>query len=62
MNKKDFYKAQGALESGTQLSLMSQIELMAFADMLVGMIEQVTEDTDGDFFGTEGWEYAIGWE
>ncbi len=60
MNKKEFYKAQGKLEGGKTLTLEEQINLMAFADMLVGQIEDYYDE--GDEFGTEGWEHWIGGE
>jgi hypothetical protein len=63
MNKKDYYKAQGLLEAGKLLDYNQQIALMAFADTLVCLIEETTEDGEnGDLYGTEGWEHAIGWD
>lgn len=62
MQKKEYFKAQGTLEAGKQLDYETQVALMAFTDSLLGLIEQSTEDIDGDLYGTEGWEHAIGWE
>lgn len=61
MNKSDYYRAQGRLEAGKELSYQEQISLMAFTDSLVGLIESSADDWD-DLYGTEGWEHAIGWD
>lgn len=61
MNKKEFYKAQGKLESGKELDQETVIDLMAFTETLLCVIEEA-EDNNGDVFGTEGFEHAIGWD
>ncbi len=62
MNKKDFYRLLGKIENGKVPDYEEVQELAAFAEHLVDFIEDATDYLDGDCFGTEGWEHAIGWE
>ena len=61
MNKKEFYKLVARLEDGMNVPPESLIDLAYFAQKLVDIIEEA-EDNNGDVFGTEGWEHAIGWD
>ena len=61
MNKKDFYKAQGKLEAGKELTHIEQTELISFAEMLYDMMDELQSD-EGDVWGTEGLDHAIGWD
>jgi hypothetical protein len=61
MNQKQFYKAQTQLECGKELTHEQQLALMNLCETCITLIEEACED-DGDMFGTEGWEHAIGWD
>ena len=61
MNKKDYFKLAGKLESGGSATHEDAMALFYLTLNLLELIESAAED-EGDIFGTEGWEHAIGWE
>lgn len=61
MNKKDYYKLLGKLEAGGDIDIDEVYELANFTDTILNLIKESAEDAP-DFYGTEGWEHAVGWD
>lgn len=62
MDKEEYYKLWGKIDSGYVANEDEVFKLLNFTDSLISLIETTAEDGGGDVFGTEGWEHAIGWD
>lgn len=61
MDKKAYYKLAGKLETGYAATPEEAMALYVLTIELMELCDGAME-YEGDIFGTEGWEHAIGWE
>lgn len=62
MTKEEYHRLQGKLDAGGLATNEEALSLAGFCEGLICVIENAAEEIDGDLFGTEGWEHAIGWD